>query len=128
MLDLGVSQRQIAQELEISKTSVHNLSRADDLDPVEVEAVKVRLESRMVVASDRFLSQALDRIKELSPYQAMLCAGIAHDHYLRASLAGKAQQVGSLTQILILVDQRARGQGDATQAEASSRILQVPPV
>lgn len=33
MLDLGVSQRHIAKELEISKTSVHALSRAEDLDP-----------------------------------------------------------------------------------------------
>lgn len=110
MLDLGVSQRYIAQELEISKTSVHNLSRADDLDPVEVEAVKARLESRMVVASDRFLSQALDHIKELSPYQAMLCSGIAHDHYLRSRVAASGNQAGGLTQILVLIDQRARGQ------------------
>lgn len=110
MLDLGVSERQIAQELEISKTSVHNLSLADDLDPVEVEAVKARIQSRLVMASDRFLTQALDHIKGLSPYQAMLCSGIAHDHYLRSRQADRGNQPGGLTQILIQIDQRSRGQ------------------
>lgn len=111
MLDLGISQRHITQDSEISKASVHNLSRADDLDPVEVEAVKARRESRMVVASDRFLAHALDRIQELSPYEAMLCAGIAHDHYLRSRAAASGSQGGSMTQILILIDRHARGQG-----------------
>lgn len=62
------------------------------------------------MASDRFLDQSLDNIQDLGPYQAMLCAGIAHDHYLRSKQAGQQNQVGSITNILVLIDQRSRGQ------------------
>ena len=111
MVELGIPLRQAGRELGISKDSVANFAKDPTLDSEEVKRCKAKMAGRFIVASDRFLSASLDRIQELSPYQAALCAGITHDHYLRASLADKAQQVGSLTRILILVDQHTRGQG-----------------
>lgn len=114
MVQMGVPLRQVAKELGIGKDSAKNYSLDPTLDPQEVEQCKQRLAGRFVVAADRFLSHSLDRIKELGPYQAMLCAGIAHDHYLRAAHAASGAQHGSLTQVLVLIDQRACGQSDGT--------------
>ncbi len=111
MAELGVPQRAIAEELDISKGSVQNCLEDDTLNPAEVERVKEKIAGRFVVAADRFLSHGLSNIQELSPYQAILCAGITHDHYLRASQAARGgNQGGGLTQILILIDQQLRGQ------------------
>lgn len=112
MVELGIPLRQAGQELGISKDSVANFAKDPTLDPEEVERCKAKMAGRFIVASDRFLSASLDRIQELSPYQAALCAGITHDHYLRAVHSSQGQQVDSLTQILILIDQRSRGQSD----------------
>lgn len=110
MAELGVPQRAIAEELDISKGSVQNCLNDDTLNPAEVERVKEKIAGRFVVAADRFLSHGLSNIQELGPYQAVLCAGIAHDHYLRALQAARGNQGGSLTQILIQIDQRTREQ------------------
>lgn len=111
MAELGVPQRAIAEELDISKGSVQNCLEDDTLNPAEVERVKEKIAGRFVVAADRFLSHGLSNIQELGPYQAMLCSGIAYDHYLRASQAAHGgNQGGGLTQILILIDQQLRGQ------------------
>jgi len=55
------------------------------------------------------LTQSLSKIKELGPYQAMLCAGIAFDKHLQGRLAASRNGPGSvLVQILVAIDQSAR--------------------
>lgn len=104
----GVPVRQAAEELGIGIGTAHAASKLD-LPPRQLKAVQDRIANRLVVASDRFLAHSVERINDLSPYQAMLCAGIAHDHYLRSKQAGQQNQVGSITNILVLIDQRSRG-------------------
>lgn len=106
MVDMGMSVRQVAQELDISKSAVSDIVYDPSLDPAAVERVKSRLQDRLVIASDRFLTRAVDGIQDLHPYQAMLCAGIAHDHYLRSTAASRGDSGAGLTQILVLIDQR----------------------
>jgi hypothetical protein len=112
MVELGIPLRQVGEELGISKDSAANFAKDPTLDPEEVERCKAKMTGRFIVASDRLLTRCLDGINTLDPYRAMIASGIAHDHYLRATQAGKAHAAGSLTQILILIDQRSRGQGD----------------
>lgn len=112
MIQAGATVRDAALATGMSKSSAAVLARGDDA-PVElVNAVRDRLQGRLLVASDRYLSQSLDRLKSLHPYQAMLCAGIAHDHYLRSKQAESGSSVGSITQILVLIDQRSRGSNE----------------
>ena len=103
MVDLGVPMRTVAAELGISKTSVLRTVHDPTLDPDRVNRVKERLADRYVLAADSLLSHSWDRIKKLDPYRAMICSGIAHDHYLKAS--GKLSSAGLLTNILVLIDQ-----------------------
>lgn len=109
MMEMGIPGTQVAAELGISRASAFTARHADDLQPELVAKIKAQIADRLVVASDRYLTASLDRIKELHPYQAMLCAGIAHDHYLRASAASRGDTGHGLTQILVLIDQRQRG-------------------
>lgn len=111
LTELGVPVRKVAQELGIGKSSVAACAQDPTLDAAEVERVKGKIQGRMVVAADRFLTHSLDNIQDLHPYQAMLCAGIAHDHYLRATQASKGTDAGNLTQILVLIDQRTISSG-----------------
>lgn len=106
LTEMGVPVRQVARELGISKSSVSTCANDPTLDEAEVERVKSKIAGRFVVASDRFLTHSLDNLKDLHPYQAMLCAGIAHDHYLRSTAASKGAGSSNLTQILVLIDQR----------------------
>lgn len=111
MVDMGMSVRQVAKELEISKSAVSDIMYDPSLDPAQVERVKSRLQDRLVIASDRFLTRAVDGIQDLHPYQAMLCSGIAHDHYLRSTAASRGDAASGLTQILVLIDQRTISSG-----------------
>ncbi len=109
MRGLGVPVRQVAAELGISRATAHLAGRDQTLDPEVVRECQERIGGRMVVAADRFLSHALDRLKELGPYQATLCAGITHDHYLRNKMLGSRAGAGSvLVQVLVAIDQSAR--------------------
>jgi hypothetical protein len=108
MVELGVPLRVAGKELGVSHQSVLRWSQDPDMQPEVVEQIKARISDRLVVASDRYLTASLDRIQELHPYQAMLCAGIAHDHYLRSTQAGRGHQAGGLTQILIQIDASLR--------------------
>ncbi len=109
LIQSGVSVRTAAQEVGIGVATAFRASQLD-IPPKQFEIVKDRIQSRLLVASDRFLGHSVKRIKDLGPYQAMLCAGIAHDHYLRSKAASSGNQVGSITNILVLIDQRSRGQ------------------
>lgn len=108
MVDLGVPVRTVAQELGIGKSSVSACANDPTLDDVEVERVKSKIAGRMIVSADRFLSHGLDNIQELHPYQAVLCAGIMHDHYLRAQQSSRSTGGSSITNILIQIDQSLR--------------------
>lgn len=112
MVELGASVRHVAKELGISKSSVAECVHDPYVNKANVEMVKARMSDRMIVSADRFLSQGLDGIKGLHPYQAVLCAGIMHDHYLRASAASRGDTGHGLTQILVLIDQRSRGSNE----------------
>jgi hypothetical protein len=118
LIHSGIPIRTAAKEVGIGTATAFRASKLD-LQPEEFEMVKERIQSRLLVASDRFLGHSVKRIKDLGPYQAMLCAGIAHDHYLRSRAASQGAGIGSLTQILVLIDQRTRsssqsGDGNAT--------------
>lgn len=108
MIQAGATVREAAMATGMSKSSAAVLAHGDDAPPELVDAVKERLQGRLLVASDRYLSQSLDRLKDLSPYQAMLCSGIAHDHYLRSRQSDRGSNTGGLTQILIQIDQSTR--------------------
>lgn len=112
MIAAGATVREAAIATGISKSSAAILARGDDAPPDLVEAVKQRLQGRLLVASDRFLTQSLDSIQDLGSYQAMLCSGIAHDHYLRSKQADSGNRQGSITQILVLIDQQSRGSNE----------------
>lgn len=112
LTDLGVPVRTVAQELGIGKSSVSACANDPTLDDTEIERVKNKIAGRMIVSADRFLSHGLDNIQDLHPYQAVLCAGIMHDHYLRASAASRGDTGHGLTQILVLIDQRQRGSNE----------------
>ena len=115
LIQSGVTVRAAAQEMGISVGTAFEASKLD-LKPKEFEIVKERIQSRLLVASDRFLGHSIERIQDLHPYQAMLCAGIAHDHYLRSRAAGQSTgQQGSVTNILIQIDKSLRIQ--ATKAD-----------
>ena len=109
MRGLGIPVRAVAAELGISRATAHLAGLDPTLDPEVVRQCQERIGGRMVVAADRFLSHALDRIKDLGPYQAALCAGITHDHYLRNKMLASRAGTGSvLVQILVAIDQSAR--------------------
>lgn len=114
MVEPGIPLRTVGEELGISKDSAANFAKDPTLDPEEVERCKAKMAGRFIVASDRLLTRCLDGINELDPYRAMIASGIAHDHYLRAQQMARGNQSGSLTQILVLIDQRACGQSDGT--------------
>lgn len=108
MVDLGVPIRQVAKELGIGKSSVFACAHDPYLDPANVAHVKGRIIDRMVVSSDRFLTQSLDGLKDLNPYQAMLCSAIALDKYHQAAAMARGQGGSSITNILIQIDQSLR--------------------
>jgi hypothetical protein len=109
MRGLGIPVRAVAAELGISRGTAHSAGLDPTLDPEMVRACVERIGGRMAVASDSFLSQSLSKINELGAYQAMLCAGIAHDHHLRSRMAIAAGGGGNvLVQILVAIDQQAR--------------------
>ena len=111
MIQAGASVRETAREIGISKSSAAMAVYDPTLDQAEVDRVKDKIQGRMIVASDRFLTRSLDGIQDLHPYQAMLCAGIAHDHYLRSRAASQSTgQHGSVTNILIQIDKSLRVQ------------------
>lgn len=113
MIQAGASVRETAREIGISKSSAAMAVYDPTLDQAEVDRVKDKIQGRMIVASDRFLTRSLDGIQDLHPYQAMLCAGIAHDHYLRSRAAGQSTgQQGSVTNILIQIDKSLRVQAN----------------
>src|SRR3990172_9089861 len=82
MRGLGMSVRAVAAELGISRSTAQRAGIDPTVDPEIVRECQERIGGRMAVASDSFLTHSLSRLKELGPYQAMLCAGIAHDHHL----------------------------------------------
>lgn len=109
MRGLGVPVRTVAKELGISRATAHLAGRDPTLDPEVVKACQEQIGGRMAVAADRFLTHALDKIKDLGPYQATLCAGITHDHYLRNRMLASRAGAGSvLVQILVAIDQSVR--------------------
>jgi hypothetical protein len=108
MVEAGISSREAGKALGVSHNSVLGWLNDPTLQPEIVAKVKERIQDRLVVASDRFLSQSLDRIQELSPYQAMLCAGISHDHYLRSQQSSRSTGAQSITNILIQIDASLR--------------------
>ena len=108
----GVPVRQAAAELGIGRSTAHRAATDPTIDEEDIERIKDRVQGKMIKASDRFLDQSLGRIQDLHPYQAMLCAGIAHDHYLRSRAASQSTGVGSITNILVMIDQRTRSSGD----------------
>lgn len=108
MLEAGMPCREVGKALGVGHNTVLRYRDDPNLNPELVSRIKERIQDRLVVASDRFLSQSLDRIQELSPYQAMLCSGIAHDHYLRSRQSDRGSNAGGLTQILIQIDQSLR--------------------
>lgn len=71
-----------------------------------------------MASADRMLTQSLDGIKKLDPYRAMIASGIAHDHFLKAHTARTGHQAGGLTQILVLIDQKARGNTKKSETPA----------
>ena len=114
LIQSGVSVRVAAKEAGIGVATAFRASQLD-LKPKEFEIVRERIQSRLLVASDRFLGHSVERIQDLHPYQAMLCAGIAHDHYLRSRAAGQSTgQQGSVTNILIQLDKSLRVQANKT--------------
>lgn len=108
LTDLGVPVRKVAKELGIGKSSVSACALDPTLDDAEVERVKAKIAGRMVVSADRFLTHGLDNIQALHPYQAVLCAGIMHDHYLRSQQSSRSTGAGAITNILIQIDQSLR--------------------
>ena len=109
MRGLGIPVRAVAAELGISRATAHLAGLDPTLDPEVVRQCQERIGGRMVVAADSFLSQSLSRLKELGPYQAMLCSGIAFDKHLQGRLAASRNGSGSvLVQILVAIDQSAR--------------------
>jgi len=109
MRGLGMPVRAIAAELGISRSTAQRAGLDPTVDPEMVRECQERIGGRMAVASDSFLTQSLDRAKELGPYQAMLCAGIAFDKQLQGRLAASRGGSGSvLVQVLIAIDQSAR--------------------
>ena len=109
MVGLGVPVRTIARELGISHGSAALAERDKSLDPEMVRECQERIGGRMAYAADRFLSQSLDGIKSLGPYQAMLCSGIAFDKHVQGRLAASRSGGGNvLVQILVNIDQSAR--------------------
>ena len=109
MAEMGIPNRQVAAELGICKSSAANLAHEPGVEGAEIEAVRNQLIGKMVRASDSFLDRALAKIKDLGPYQAMLCSGIAFDKHLAGTMAAKAGNgAGILVQILTLIDQSTR--------------------
>jgi len=108
MVDLGVPLRQIGAELGISKDAAAIAAYDPTLDDAEVKRVQSKIAGRMVVGADRFLSHGLANIQDLGPYQAVLCAGIMHDHYLRSQQSSRSTGSQSITNILIQIDQSLR--------------------
>ena len=118
MIQAGASVRETAREIGISKSSAAMAVYDPTLDQAEVDRVKDKIQGRMIVASDRFLTRSLDGIQDLHPYQAMLCAGIAHDHYLRSRAASQSTgQQGSVTNILIQIDKSLRVQANKVDTD-----------
>ena len=117
LLANGATVREAARKTGISRASAGLLLHDDDLDMDQVGQLAQRMQGRLLAASDRFLARSLDRLQELGPYQAMLCAGIAHDHYLRSKQADRGSTAGGLTQILIQID--ASGRASTTASEPS---------
>ena len=118
MIQAGASVRETAREIGISKSSAAMAVYDPTLDQAEVDRVKDKIQGRMIVASDRFLTRSLDGIQDLHTYQAMLCAGIAHDHYLRSRAASQSTgQQGSVTNILIQIDKSLRVQANKVDTD-----------
>ena len=115
MMAAGMKAENVAEELGISRASAYIAVGHEAIDKGQVEVIKERIQDRLIVASDRFLTHSLERIQDLHPYQAMLCAGIAHDHYLRSRAASQSTgQAGSVTNILIQIDKSLRVQANKT--------------
>ena len=109
MRGLGMPVRAVAAELGISRSTAQRAGIDPTVDPEMVRECQERIGGRMVVAADSFLTHALSRIQDLGPYQATLCAGITHDHYLRSRMAASRAGGGSvLVQVLVAIDQSAR--------------------
>lgn len=108
MIQSGIPCRQVGAELGISFKTAARAGHDPTISPEDIKRVRAKIAERLLTASDRFLSHSLTRIQELSPYQAMLCSGIAHDHYLRSIAASRGNREGGLTQILIQIDQQTR--------------------
>jgi len=109
MRGLGMPVRAVAAELGISRSTAQRAGLDPTVDPEMVRECQERIGGRMAVASDSFLSQSLSRLKELGPYQAMLCSGVAFDKHVQGRLAASRTGSGSvLVQILVAIDQAAR--------------------
>ena len=109
MVELGVPVRAVAAELGISKSSVATIGHEPGIEASEVETIRNRLIGKMLRASDSFLDHSLDKIKDLGPYQAMLCSGIAFDKHLAGTLAARSGNgAGVLVQILTMIDNSTR--------------------
>ena len=122
MRGLGMSKAVVAQELGISETAAYYAGVDESLDPEVVTRCQERIAGRMAVASDSFLSHSLTRLKELGPYQAMLCSGIAFDKHVQGRIAARGnggQNV--LVQILVNIDQAARSSESEAITVTSSR-------
>lgn len=94
--DLGGTKREAAAQAGIGATSAWRAMHDDTIDQAMVERCKTDLLSRYLVAGGLFLDRAVGQIDNLSGYQAMICSGISHDHYLRGlrgELPGLAIQI-----------------------------------
>ena len=117
MMEIGIPQAQVAAELGIATGSAANIAREPGVEASQVEIVRDRLIGKMLGASDSFLDHSLSRIKDLGPYQAMLCSGIAFDKHLAGTMAAKAGNgAGILVQILTLIDQSTRITAETTSS------------
>ena len=126
MRGLGMPVRAVAAELGISRSTAQRAGIDPTVDPEIVRECQERIGGRMVVAADSFLTHALSRIQDLGPYQATLCAGITHDHYLRSKMAASRGGSNSiLVQILLAIDHASRSIAPESITVESSAI---PPV
>jgi len=126
MKGLGIPTRTVARELGISNGAASIAGRDRTVDPEVVTRCQEQIVGRMVVASDSFLSHSLSRLKELGPYQAMLCSGIAFDKHVQGRLASSRNGSSSiLVNVLIAIDQQARSSEPEIITVTSSRLPDV---
>jgi len=85
MLEMGAPERLVVKETGLSKGSVNLVDKDEGYSREELERLKEKLPGKLLRATDSFLDRAVEQKHKLHPYQAALCMGISHDHYLKAS-------------------------------------------